>query len=224
MIVAVYVDDVLIATESDKTMQDIKSKLMQKFQVKDLGELRSFLGVQVNQSADGIWIGQPGYAARVLERYCMTDCNSVATPVDVSVKLQKECGGDEVDKELYQIGCWISVVLVWVDSSRHCLCSQQCSKVYIMSLKRALDSSEKELCATLRARYIMVLDTQGITVILLDIQMQAGLEILMIGDLCQDTALCLTDLPELGAAKSRPQCLSLQRKQSMWRYLQLLKS
>ena len=41
----------------------------------------------------------------------------------------------------------------------------------------------------------MVLNTQGIPVILLDIQMQAGLEILMIDDLCQDTSLCLTDLP-----------------------------
>ena len=45
VIVVVYDDDILIATESDKTMQDIKSKLMQKFQVKDLGELRSFVGV-----------------------------------------------------------------------------------------------------------------------------------------------------------------------------------
>ena len=107
MIVTVYVDDVLIAAESDKTMQDIKSKRMQKFQVNDLGDLRSFLGVQVNQSTDGIWFGQPGYVARVLERYCMINCNSVPTPVDVSVNLQKECGGDEVYKEYQSDRCYI---------------------------------------------------------------------------------------------------------------------
>ena len=45
VIIAMYVDDILIAAESDSTVQDIKSKLMQRFEVKDLGELKSFVGI-----------------------------------------------------------------------------------------------------------------------------------------------------------------------------------
>ena len=39
---------------------------------------------------ESIWIGQPGYALRVLERFGMTGCKPVSAPVDVRLKLQKE--------------------------------------------------------------------------------------------------------------------------------------
>ena len=58
--------------------------------------MQSFLGIQVKQHNDGIFISQPGYTMKVLEKFGMESCNSVAIPVNVSVKLQKDDGNEPV--------------------------------------------------------------------------------------------------------------------------------
>ncbi len=54
----VYVDDIVIAGESSERITEVKKALSEKFDVKDLGELNYFLGVQVVQDhTDGkVWI------------------------------------------------------------------------------------------------------------------------------------------------------------------------
>ena len=87
-IVAVYVDDILIATETSKMMEKTKKLLFEKFEVKDLGQLESFLGVKITITKDGpIWFWQPGYTKKILERFRMVDAKPVNTPIDVSQKL-----------------------------------------------------------------------------------------------------------------------------------------
>ena len=102
VIVAIYVDDILIATENEKTMLKVKKMISEKFDVKDLGELRSFLGVKVEMLSNGIWIGQPGYATKVLEKFDMIDAKPVSTPVDVSQKLNSASSEPAVDRSHYQ--------------------------------------------------------------------------------------------------------------------------
>lgn len=101
VLVAVYVDDIIIATEEDVTMREIKDHISQKFEAKDLGEVKSFLGIQVHQTTDEIWIGQPAYTRSVLEKFGMCNSKPVATPVDSSTRLTYECG-EKCDQQLYQ--------------------------------------------------------------------------------------------------------------------------
>ena len=102
VIVAVYVDDILIATETKQKMLEIKKLIAQKFEVKDLGELKSFLGVQVKIMPDEICIGQCGYTLRILEKFGMSDAKPVSTPMDVTQKLYSVSSSSPVDKLLYQ--------------------------------------------------------------------------------------------------------------------------
>ena len=102
VIVAVYVDDILIATETTKKMKEIKSALSSRFEVKDLGELKSFLGMHVKQDAQKIWIGQPAYATKILEKFRMVDSKPVTTPVETSMKLQDGDTGSDADQSVYQ--------------------------------------------------------------------------------------------------------------------------
>ena len=88
VIIAVYVDDILIATGSDKCMKEVKTGLGQKIYVKDLGQIKSFLLVQVDQDDQNLWIGQPGYTISLLERFGMRSAKPVSTPVDTSIKLK----------------------------------------------------------------------------------------------------------------------------------------
>ena len=101
VLVAVYVDDIIVATEKDVTLQKIKDHIARKFEAKDLGELKSFLGIQVRQSTEEIWIGQPAYTRKMLEKFGMNNSKPVATPVESCSKLLIE-SGEKCDQQLYQ--------------------------------------------------------------------------------------------------------------------------
>ena len=104
-IIAVYVDDILLAGKSDKRMKEVKRALSAQFEVKDLGDLHYLLGVAVNQNhaEKSIWIGQPTYTSTILEKFGMKEAKPIATPVNTDSKLVKATEKDElVDKYLYQ--------------------------------------------------------------------------------------------------------------------------
>jgi len=58
IVIVIYVNDLIITRDSDGDIFDLKKLLKQKFEMKDLGELRYFLGIDVIQSPKGIWLLQ----------------------------------------------------------------------------------------------------------------------------------------------------------------------
>ena len=105
IIIGVYVDDFVIAGKSSERIEQVKTSLSEKFDVKDLGELHYFLGVQIVQDhkRGTVWMGQPTFAESVLQKYNMSEAKSVKTPVSLNSKLLKASGECElVDQFLYQ--------------------------------------------------------------------------------------------------------------------------
>uniref|UniRef100_A0A1X7VWA0 Reverse transcriptase Ty1/copia-type domain-containing protein n=1 Tax=Amphimedon queenslandica TaxID=400682 RepID=A0A1X7VWA0_AMPQE len=82
--ITIYVDDILFASKTDERLDDVKRKLASKFKIKDLGELRYFLGVKVVQNTEKqtIWLGQPSYTKQLLEEFSMSDAKATKTPVN----------------------------------------------------------------------------------------------------------------------------------------------
>lgn len=104
-IIAVYVDDIVLAGKSKKRMSEVKQALAKQFEVKDMGELHYFLGVNIVQDSNTgeVCIGQPAYAANLVQKFGMEHAKAVNTPVDVSMKLIKASVEDEcVDQKRYQ--------------------------------------------------------------------------------------------------------------------------
>ena len=109
-VLAVYVDDILLAARSQKRIDQVKSDLAKCFQLKDMGELHYFLGVSIKQnSKTGItWIGQPGYTENVLKNFGMEHCKPANTPIAAGTRLLKATEQSEkVDATLYKsaVGC-----------------------------------------------------------------------------------------------------------------------
>ena len=107
---AVYVDDIILGACSEKLTKEVKQAIGQKFITRDMGELKYFLGVAVNQNkkSGAVWIGQPVYTRKVIKKFNMSEAKPVATPVDSSVKLTKaEEDSETIDQGLYQsaVGC-----------------------------------------------------------------------------------------------------------------------
>jgi hypothetical protein len=86
--VALYVDDLIIAGENENEISTIKQRLSARFEMKDLGIARKFLGMEIEYGGDGsIKIHQNQYIQQLLDRHGMGECNPVTTPLDTSVKL-----------------------------------------------------------------------------------------------------------------------------------------
>ena len=103
--IAVYVDDIILACKSKYNISEVKSLLMSKYQMKDMGKLQYFVGVRVNydETSCKLWLGQDVYCANFLKKFGMYDCKPVDSPVDTSVKLHTStCKSDITNKELYQ--------------------------------------------------------------------------------------------------------------------------
>lgn len=92
IIIAVYVDDLLILYNDKKTKNDIKRKLTNNFEMKDLGPVKNCLGMTITRSKKQgkLWIYQMSYIHKILERFGMTNCNPIATSMDPQTKLSRD--------------------------------------------------------------------------------------------------------------------------------------
>lgn len=90
-IVALYVDDFFIFSNSDAETNFLKKELSLKFKIKDLGQLRQCLGMRVNIDKDkgSISLDQEQYIDELLLRFNMSDCKTVNTPMENNLKLIK---------------------------------------------------------------------------------------------------------------------------------------
>ena len=69
--------------------------------MKEFGELKHFLGLGVERTKEGLFLGQQKYAKDLLQRYGMIDCKSMSTPMDPNVRLQEDEGKDLEDVTMY---------------------------------------------------------------------------------------------------------------------------
>lgn len=97
MIVSVYVDDLLFTGNDDELLEEFKCSMKKEFDMNDLGKMRYFLGIEVMQRDDGIFICQKKYAAEVIERFGMKDYNPVSNPIVPGQKIGRDEAGEKVD-------------------------------------------------------------------------------------------------------------------------------
>src|SRR6266542_1166182 len=100
-ILAVYVDDIVITGDDVEEIRCLKRRLGDTFEVKHLGQLRYFLGIEIARSSKGIVLSQRKYVLDLLTETGMLGCRSIASPIDRNLRLCAEAG-DPVDKEIYQ--------------------------------------------------------------------------------------------------------------------------
>nr|GEX07510.1 hypothetical protein [Tanacetum cinerariifolium] len=67
-----------------------------------MGEVTFFLGLQVKQKPDGIFISQDKYVAKILRKFGLTDGKSASTPIDTKKPLLKDPDGEDVDVHTYR--------------------------------------------------------------------------------------------------------------------------
>ena len=85
-------DDLILMAETIQEMEDIKEGLASTFRMKDMGELCFCLGINFEWNDEGISLCQKQYLIKLLAKYELSEANTVSTPMDLNVKLEKDDG------------------------------------------------------------------------------------------------------------------------------------
>ncbi|UYV66049.1 hypothetical protein LAZ67_3006289 [Cordylochernes scorpioides] len=107
LLVAIYVDDLIIAAEREDTLKSFKESMKRIFKIKDLGGINCCLGIRIQMKEDGsISIDQERYIEELLAKYRMKEAKPISTPMDSNSKLTKissiEGENEPVKKVEYQ--------------------------------------------------------------------------------------------------------------------------
>nr|GEX41469.1 putative ribonuclease H-like domain-containing protein [Tanacetum cinerariifolium] len=108
LLVQIYVDDIIFGA-TNKDLHKAFTKLMKdKFQMSSMRELTFFLGLQVKQKKDRIFISQDKYVAEILRKFGLNERKSASTPIDTEKPLLKD---HDVENGVNAVGLKVSAVM-----------------------------------------------------------------------------------------------------------------
>ncbi|GJT76817.1 retrovirus-related pol polyprotein from transposon TNT 1-94 [Tanacetum coccineum] len=127
MLIKIYVDYIIFGSMNLKYCTKFLDLMVKHFEMSMMGEMKFFLGLQVNQFSIGIFINQSKYIFDILKRFGMENCDKVPTPMVEQAKLKLDSVGKPVDHTDYRsmIGS-----LMYLTSSRPdimfatCMCAR----------------------------------------------------------------------------------------------------
>ncbi|KAJ9538292.1 hypothetical protein OSB04_031025 [Centaurea solstitialis] len=102
LLVQIYVDDIIFGSTKDDMCKEFEELMHKKFKMSSMGELTFFLGLQVKQKTDGIFINQSKYVATMLQKFGMNDAKPASTPMETHKQLTADVEGEEVDVHHYR--------------------------------------------------------------------------------------------------------------------------
>nr|GEV93909.1 hypothetical protein [Tanacetum cinerariifolium] len=102
LLVQVYVDDIIFGYTNKDLFKAFEKLMKEEFQMSSIGKLTFFLGLQVKQKQDGIFISQDKYVAEILRKFGLIDGKLASTPIDTKKPLLKDSDGEDVDVHTYR--------------------------------------------------------------------------------------------------------------------------
>ncbi|GJR63013.1 putative ribonuclease H-like domain-containing protein [Tanacetum coccineum] len=102
LLVQVYVDDIIFRSTKKELCAEFEKLMHKRFQMSSMGELTFFLGLQVMQKEDGIFISQDKYVDEILKKFGFSTVRIASTPMETSKPLMKDENAEDVDVHLYR--------------------------------------------------------------------------------------------------------------------------
>lgn len=119
VVLLVYVDDILVTGSDVQAIDHLKKLLCSTFQMKDLGQLHYFLGLEVHHQPQGIFLNQHKYIQDLVELAGLRGATPVETPMEINVKYRRDEGELLSDPTLYRqlVGSLIYLTITRPDIS-----------------------------------------------------------------------------------------------------------
>ena len=98
----IYVDDIIFGSTNNDLCDEFSKMMFDEFEMSMIGELTMFLGFQIKQLKDGIFIHQEKYIHDLLKRFGMENCKKIKTPMVSNGQIEPDLQGKPVDQKLYR--------------------------------------------------------------------------------------------------------------------------
>ncbi|RVW15001.1 Copia protein [Vitis vinifera] len=102
LVAQIYVDDIVFGSTSSECALDFAKEMKSEFEMSMVGELTYFLGFQVKQLKDGIFLSQSKYARELVKKFGLESTKHFRTPMPTNLKLSKDESGKGVEETLYR--------------------------------------------------------------------------------------------------------------------------
>ncbi|GJV22765.1 retrovirus-related pol polyprotein from transposon TNT 1-94 [Tanacetum coccineum] len=102
LLAQVYVDDIIFGSTKKSLCDEFEGLMHKRFQMSSIGELTFFLGLQVQQKDDGIFISQDKYVAEILKKFDFVTMKTTSTPIEINKALVKDEEAEAIDVHLYR--------------------------------------------------------------------------------------------------------------------------
>eukprot|EP00253_Pinus_taeda_P030440 PITA_30440 len=102
LILVMYVDDIIFGSNEEAMSQNFSLVMQKEFEMSLLGELTYFLGLQVQQNKDGIFLSQTKYLKQIWKKYGMEDSKPVCTPMVTGCNLSTNDESTTVHQPTYR--------------------------------------------------------------------------------------------------------------------------
>ncbi|KAI9164699.1 hypothetical protein LWI28_000433 [Acer negundo] len=101
-IAQIYVDDIVFGSTNNTKVQQFVEVMSHEFKMSLVGELSYFLGLQIRQINDGIFINQAKYAKTLVKKFGLVNAKLCDTPMSTTLKLSKDASGKSVKQIQYR--------------------------------------------------------------------------------------------------------------------------
>ena len=95
-------DDIVFGSTIAYLAQEFSKEMKREFEMSMVGKLNYFLGLQVKQQKDGIFISQEKYAKNLVKRFGLDSKKHTSTPMSSLAKLSLDAADVKVDLTLYR--------------------------------------------------------------------------------------------------------------------------
>jgi len=102
LIACLYVDELIFTGNNPSMFEEFKKEMTEEFEMTDIRLMSYYLGIEVKQEENGIFITQEGDAKEALKKFKMNYSNPVSTPMECGIKLSKKEKGEGVDPTTFK--------------------------------------------------------------------------------------------------------------------------
>ncbi|GJT45969.1 putative ribonuclease H-like domain-containing protein [Tanacetum coccineum] len=143
MLVQVYVDDIIFGSTKKSMCTEFEECMHKRFQMSYMGELTFFLGLQVKQHPDGLFISQDKYVADILKKFDFVSIRTATTPIESNKPLVKDEDGVDVDVDVHVYRSMIGS-LMYLTASRPDIMFDVCAWNHLLDTRKAFSDSAIE--------------------------------------------------------------------------------
>jgi hypothetical protein len=101
-VLQIYIDDIIFGSTNQDFCEEFEKMMTNEFEMSMIGELSYFLGLQIKQLKNDIFVSQGKYIKDMLKKFGMSHSKSISTPMGTNSNLDSDASGNMVDQKLHR--------------------------------------------------------------------------------------------------------------------------